>query len=97
VEGDRNLPETKRPGSQPMGAPGRIAGHRHHHGKQATVYALPHEIDQWLESRSGQELAGQSAKNRQAIPSAMPGPTVTEKGPLVFAVLPLRNLSDGPE
>jgi TolB-like protein len=71
--------------------------HRHHHGKQATIYALPHEIDQWLESRSGQKHAGQLAKNRQATRSAEPGITVTESGTLVIAVLPLRNLSDGPE
>jgi TolB-like protein len=71
--------------------------HRHHHGKQATVYALPHEIDKWLQSRSGQEDAGQLAKDHQAIPSAETGVGITEKGPLVIAVLPLRNLSDGPE
>jgi len=71
--------------------------HRHHHGKQATVYALPHEIDQWLQSRSGQEHAGQLAKNRHAIPSTESGVGVAERGPLVIAVLPLRNLSDGPD
>jgi adenylate cyclase len=71
--------------------------HRHHHGKQGTVYALGHEIDQWLQSRSGHEHTGQLAKNLQAIPSAEPGVVVTERTPLVIAVLPLRNLNDGPE
>jgi TolB-like protein/tetratricopeptide (TPR) repeat protein len=71
--------------------------HRHHHGKQGTVYALKHEVDQWLHSRSGQELAGQLAKSRQTIPSPEPAASATENSPLVIAVLPLRNLSDGQE
>jgi TolB-like protein/Flp pilus assembly protein TadD len=71
--------------------------HRHHHGRQATVYALPHEIDDWLHSRSIQEQAGQSAKDCQPIPTLEPGVAATGQSPLVIAVLPLRNLSGGPE
>jgi TolB-like protein len=71
--------------------------HRHHHGKQGTVYALPHELDAWLQSRSGQDQACQPAKNCQAISLPEPGFRSSEKGPLVIAVLPLRNLSDGPD
>lgn len=71
--------------------------HRHHHGKQATVYALPHELDQWLQSRSGQGHAGQLPNKPQAIPATEPVGSVNDKSPLVLAVLPLRNLSDGPE
>jgi TolB-like protein len=71
--------------------------HRHHHGKQGTVYALPHELDQWLQDRSGQPQPRQAPKNPQEIPSPEPAITGTEKAALVIAVLPLRNLSDGPE
>src|ERR1700739_1902673 len=68
--------------------------HRHVHGKQATVYAFAHEIDNWLKSRSAEEGADRLRLAQAPQTSAWPGSEAIQKEhrtpPAVIAVLPLR-------
>jgi len=61
--------------------------HRHFHGKQGTVYALRSEIDEWFQRRTAE------ARQKQPQPS---GAGLQDTKPALLAVLPLRNLDDGP-
>ena len=58
--------------------------HRHHHGKQATIYAFREEIDRWLEGR-------RVAEPTRQLPAAQATQAIK------IAVLPLRDLSGNPE
>jgi hypothetical protein len=70
--------------------------HRHHHGKQATVYAFADEIDAWLQSRSAAVGADQLALSYAPEVSTQATPKTPQYDrsdrPKVIAVLPLRNL-----
>lgn len=75
--------------------------HRHRHGKQATVYAFPGEIDKWLEGRSVDEGADQMPLDHAPESSAETNSETQRKShptrPAVIAILPLRNLGGDPE
>lgn len=74
--------------------------HRHQHGKRATIYGFPDEIDKWLESRSRDEGADQAPLSHALLRSTKPS-TEQQKphriGTAVIAILPLRSISDDPE
>lgn len=57
--------------------------HRQHHEKRSTVYALPHELDAWVESRSAPE-AGQS--HRATTSSRLPVAMLLALGALLIGV-----------
>jgi len=73
---------------------------RHLHGKEATVYAFGNEIDAWLKSRSAAEGQRQSALGQVPEYLQQPAPGADQKtaqaGPILIAILPLRNLSGDP-
>ena len=75
--------------------------HRHHHGKQATVYAFANEIDAWLRGRTAKDSAEPSSAARTRQRSGALGSERCEKPrsdrPVVIAVLPLRNLGGDPQ
>lgn len=74
----------------------RLPVRRHVHGKQATVYAFAHEIDDWLKGRSAEEGADWVHLARAPQTSAWPGSETDQKEkrtrPAVIAILPLRFL-----
>lgn len=74
--------------------------HRHVHHKQATVYAVPREIDRWLRSRSVKSSGSSpaTAGTQPGTATAVVGePRIPSNRPVIIAVLPLRNLSGDPE
>lgn len=75
--------------------------HRHHHGKQGTVYAFANEIDAWLRGRTVEERAEQSPAALTRQQSGALGSERCENPrsdlPVVIAVLPLRNLGGDPQ
>jgi TolB-like protein len=76
-----------------------LPAHRHHHGKQATVYAFTHEVDAWLKGRAVKGGADESLRSYAPQPSAGSGSKTCEKArrPVIIAILPLRNVSGDPE
>lgn len=75
--------------------------HRHRHGKQATVYAFPHEIDRWLETRSVDEPAGQTSVGHSPQHPVERASEQRQKDrgtrAAVIAVLPLRSFDRNPD
>lgn len=74
--------------------------HRHRHGKQATVYAFPREIDTWLEHRSVDQSGALPVDHLpQRTARRVSAQQQKERGarPAVIAVLPLRSFDDSPD
>jgi TolB-like protein/lipoprotein NlpI len=77
-----------------------LPAHRHLHNKEATVYAFPQELDVWLEGRRVAERADHLTAvhaPQAATPTSETDRKERRDGPVVIAVLPLRNLSSDPE
>jgi TolB-like protein len=64
--------------------------HRHHHGKQGTIYSFTDEIDIWLKSRSEDRSAASSEVARRTVEYLKR----SRKRPAIIAVLPFRSLSN---
>jgi len=72
---------------------------RHYHGKQATIFALSAEIDEWLAGRSAKpSSASPVVKVNQPWGTIVPDtdPRGSSSRPIMIAVLPLRNLGGDP-
>ena len=70
--------------------------HRHHHGKQGTIFALSAEIDEWLSGRSAKPGPPSVVQINPPLRRIAAGtdPADQPSRPIMIAVLPLRNLSE---